>query len=305
MLAYLVRTAVDVFKDEGIGGVTREVLKYTHLYGSPAKVLNYHIARTALRHKRVICDIQGSQMALTLSGDGIHGDLYKYGIREPEATKVMQEIIRPYWTVCDIGANIGYYALMEAKVCRKVYAIEPGPDNYPNLTTNVALNGYRNVRTFNLAIGDKVGSVPFSLNPQAPNWHRVAVGGEKNVVEVPMTTLDEFMWREGVSELHLLRMDVEGYEANILEGAKWTLKTFHPDMFLEVHRDFLKAYGSSSIGVLKFLGSFGYSVYKSFVIGKPGPSGYIPRLLADEGTANLLANKGMASHIFFRWGDTK
>ncbi len=299
MLKYLLVSAVDVFRDEGIRGVIREGLKYLSLYGSPKSLVKHRILRTLCPGLSIVKDIQGSQMVLNLSGGGIHTDLFMYGYREPEATKVMQGILNPGMTVFDIGANIGYYALMEARVCKQVFAIEPGLDNVSSLNTSIRLNGYSNISVHYTAIGDRDGTIRFSLNPASPNWHRVAKDGDKNAVIVPVTTLDTFWRTQGCPKVDLLRMDVEGYELSILKGACDIISCCLPAMFLEVHRDHLKSYGGSAREVLEFLAGYGYSVYKSFVLAKPGPIGKLTNLLKDNEAIRLLTEKGMATHLFF------
>ena len=302
MIKYLVKSAMDTFRDEGVGGVVRETLKYVSLYGSPEKLLRHRVLKSLIGGGGVVREIQGSKMVLQLKSGGIHADLFMYGYREPEATKVMQEIINPEWTVMDIGANIGYYALMEARVCKKVYAIEPGTDNYPVLLDNVRLNGYGNIETYRTAIGDHNGTVKFTINPTAPNWNRVAVDGNSDsghVIEVPLQKLDSFWEDRGRPKVNMLRMDVEGYELQILSGATEMIRTCRPAMFLEVHRDHIKNYGGSARELFAILAEYGYSITHSFVVGHPSYTGKLTDILMDEKKTHVLADKGIASHIFF------
>jgi FkbM family methyltransferase len=298
MFKVLLKSAWDVFKDEGFGGLVRETLKYLSIYNTPKKLLG--CAWQKQKQPVVVKSIQGSLMELDLNAGGIHTDLFMNGFREPEATRTMQEIIKPDMTVLDIGANIGYYALMEAKRCKDVYAIEPDPANYKHLTRNVELNGYKNVHLHNIAVGDKSGRLDFALS-SVPNWHRVAVGGEKNVISVPAITVDDFMQAAGNPQIDLLRMDVEGYECNILYGARKTISKWLPDMFIEVHRDLLKNFGYTARKLFQLLGSYDYSVYKSFVLARPSYAGRIRVLLQNEHEIYQLTEKGMATHIFFRY----
>lgn len=301
MLRYLISTAFGVFKDEGIKGVIRETLKFLSLYGSPKNLLRYKVARALLNGNSVIRDVQGSRMTLQLKSGGIHADLFMYGYREPEATRVMKEIMEPDWTVIDIGANIGYYALMEARNCKKVYAIEPGTDNYPVLLDNININSYNNIIPYRTAIGDHNGTIKFSLNPAAPNWNRVTVNGSNNsnVIEVPVRKLDSLWEDQGRPIVDLLRMDVEGYELKILRGATEMIGACKPSMFLEVHRDHIKSYGGSVRDLFALLAEYDYSITHSFVVGRPSYTGKLRNLITDAEKMRVLADKGIASHIFF------
>jgi len=294
LLKYLIRTAFDVLKDEGIGGVIRETLKYLSIYGTPRKLIKCKWQK--FKEPCVTVGILGSKMKLDLTKGGIHEDLFMNGFREPEATIVMQDILTPKMTVLDIGANIGYYALMEARRCKSVIAIEPDVNNYEHLTENIEINGYENIVTHRLAVGDKSGRIDFALS-KVPNWHRVAVGGEKDVISVPAIRLDDF---KDLPKIDLLRMDVEGYEYNILNGGRNFIMQDKPDMFIEVHRDLLKNFGHSARELFELLAIYGYSIYKSFVIAKPSYSGKIADLLDDKKAMHELTEKGMATHMFFR-----
>jgi FkbM family methyltransferase len=297
LIKYLLHTVVDVYKDEGLRGVIRETLKYLSLYSTPDKLVRCKARQ--LTNSIVTKEIQGSKMILNLKRGGIHTDLFMHGYREPEATKVMQEILTKDMTVLDIGANIGYYALMEAKVCKRVIALEPDMDNFRNLSKNIGINEYKNIQPYLMAAGDKDGTLEFALS-KVPNWHRVAVGGEKDVVIVPVSKVDTFLNKMGKPKIDLLRMDVEGYEYNILEGARETIKRDRPMMFIEIHRDLMKNFGYSAVKLFKLLAEYDYSVYKSFVLARPSYVGRISNLLNDRTAMQQLTEKGMATHIFFK-----
>ena len=91
-------------------------------------------------------EINGSRMYLDPTDKGLSIDLLVDGIREPYITEVTKRELKQGQTVVDIGANIGYYALLEARQVGptgRVYAIEPVPENFATLNKNVRLNQYR------------------------------------------------------------------------------------------------------------------------------------------------------------------
>lgn len=296
MLKYLLQHAWEVLCRDGPVTVVQEAMKYLGLYYTPDKLVKWWLTRLA--HVKVVArEVQGSTMMLDLSDRGIHRDLYLHGIREPQATRYLQGILQPGWTVVDIGANIGYYALQEARVVQVVIAIEPSPDNYRALVNNVRLNDYKNVLTYRLAVGDKEGVVGLALS-HACNWNSIAeVGGD---IDVMVTTLDRFV--DG-GRVDFVRMDVEGYEMKVLRGMEDILRKYRPRMFLEVHRDKLVDYGNSQREVMEYLAGFGYSIEKAFVMGRDGISGRrIDKLLADREMAKVITEQGIASHLFFSCG---
>ncbi|MDO8751922.1 MAG: FkbM family methyltransferase [Dehalococcoidia bacterium] len=299
MAKYLILSAWETYRSDGLRVLMEQVLRYLTLYGSPFKIARYWLLRTFGNPLQLV-RVQGSVMRLDLRDRGIHADLFINGIREPQATKHLQSIIKPDWTMVDIGANIGYYVLMEARRAKMVYAIEPGPENFKNLTHNVGVNGNLNVRSFQLAVGDHEGVVGFTL-AKASNWNKVAADG-KGDIEVQMTTLDKFL---GGKKVDFVRMDVEGYEMAILRGMDRTLRESRPDMFIEVHRDMLREFGSSQLEFMELLARHGYCVSKSFISARPGLEGRIVDLLADPVSRREITERGIASHFFFtaeeRW----
>jgi len=180
-------------------------------------------------------------MHLDLSDKGISRELLIFKKREYYGTDLLYsgELIKSGNTVLDIGANIGYFALLESKIVGpsgKVYAVEPSPVNYQRLNENIKLNKFNNIETFNLALGDKNGQAKMFISSRS-NWSRLIEidmpDSINEVVDVDMLTVDEFLKDKQPPDL--IRMDVEGYEINILKGMKDTLKNSNLKIFLEFH----------------------------------------------------------------------
>ena len=184
-------------------------------------------------------------MFLDLKNDeGISKFIMIYGKREPLTVDylVRSRIVKEGDTVLDIGANIGYYALLESKMAGKtgvVYAVEPIKNNMDLLKKNIELNGAGNIKTYNLAIGDadrkrieiykrSKGNLS-SLTALSSDYGEVV-----SIEEVPMSTVDSFVKNEMNHPPNFIRMDVEGYEANILKGMKKALFTT-PNLQIEFH----------------------------------------------------------------------
>lgn len=293
MFKYLIQHAWQVLRTDGLITLLQEAFKYIGLYHTPDKLIKWGLIKMA-NVKMAVCEVQGSLMMLDLTDSGIHKDLYLNGIREPQATRYLQSILKPDWVVVDIGANIGYYALQEARVVEKVIALEPAPENYRTLQANVGLNRYGNAQVIRLAIGDCKGEIGFELS-RACNWNSVSpAGGDIKVSIVPLDSL-----LDG-HKVDFVRMDVEGYEMKVLKGMAGILRYNRPRMFIEVHRDKLRNYGSSQRELLEYLAQFGYCIEKSFIMGRESVIGSIDKLLSHEQTAKEITERGIASHIFFK-----
>lgn len=183
---------------------------------------------------KVIKDVQGSKMSLDLSDEGLSRDLFQFGIRERASTRMMQKILSEDQVVVDIGANLGYYVLMEAKVGASVYAIEPVPDNFEKLNENIELNEYKNVTTYQMAIGDKNATARMALSEKS-NLHVITTDDDANTISVKVVTLDDFLKDKKIPDI--VRMDVEGYEYEIIKGMPKTLNGMKQGswLFMEVH----------------------------------------------------------------------
>ena len=229
------------------------------------RALKYTALKTASQNGQIERNVQGSRMLLNLNDEGISADLALDGIREPLSTRAVQEELKEGQMTIDIGANIGYYALMEArKVGKKgrVYAIEPVPENYRRLVKNIELNGYKNIEPYPLAIGDTTKRIKMYLSPHS-NLHSMAPpkGKEiKGTVNVDMTTLDAFIKKRKIRP-SFIRMDVEGYEYQIIKGMRHILRKRDPLLlFIELHPHIM---GSEKTGwVLSTLQKHGFRTKK-------------------------------------------
>lgn len=183
-------------------------------------------------------NILGHIFELNMNDTGIHRDLFLDGIREPVATAEIMSILSKDDVVLEIGANIGYYALIEARICKHVYAVEPHPDNVRSLERHVELNNYKNIEIHPVAIGSHTGTAALNVSDKS-NWHTfVERKGKTRQIEVPMFRGDDFL--KDKRPVNFLRMDVEGYELEVLKGLKETLGDNHlKRIFLELHGDVL------------------------------------------------------------------
>lgn len=187
----------------------------------------------------VIRVVNGFQMALAVNEPGIHTNLFLYRKRESLATDYLIEkgLLKEGNTALDIGANIGYYALIESKLVGKtgkVYAVEPVSKNIRLLKKNIALNKLCNVDVYHLAMGDFNGKTKIfigqlcNLSTLRKNAGIKTVGEE----EVDIMTVDSFL--TGKSTPKLIRMDIEGSEYNVIKGMTGTLKK-DVNLFIEIH----------------------------------------------------------------------
>jgi FkbM family methyltransferase len=211
-------------------------------------------------------EINGSKMLLDTRDRGLSTELLLKGIREPLSTAYIQNEIKPGDICIDIGANIGYYALLEAKIVGptgKVYAIEPVASNIELLKKNIQLNNYENIMISKLAIGDKnqIGYISLSSNSNLHSLNDSVILDKNAVEEVEIITLDDFLNNKEYPSL--IRMDTEGYEDNIIQGLKKTLSKNTPlKIFIEFHSCFMKDGG---LRLLETLRDYNFKVKAIFI----------------------------------------
>jgi len=181
----------------------------------------------------VVVGVLGSNMLLQ-TDYGISRDLFLDRIREPIATSHILKVLTKNDVVLEAGANIGYYVLIESRLCKKIYAVEAVSTNVEWLKKNIEMNQCKNVEVYELALGDKQGVFPMYISSKS-NWHSFKTKTEKTV-NVAMDTVDNFA--SDKDDITFVRMDVEGYELNILRGMIKTL-TKVERIFIELHTHIL------------------------------------------------------------------
>jgi len=119
--------------------------------------LKYSLICKINKDKYKIITVNDSKMYIHFDDDGISKDLYLYKEREKFATERLKSFIKEDDIIVEIGANIGYYVLLENKLARKgkIFALEPMPFSRKLLTMNVKLNNAKNIEIFPFAIGDQ------------------------------------------------------------------------------------------------------------------------------------------------------
>ena len=207
------------------------------------------------------------KMSLNFEDKGICTELMVNKTREVFSTDYFQKIITEDMTIIDIGANIGYYALLESQLASKgeVFAIEPVLGNYNLLRKNIALNNCKNVSTYNFAIGNVDGYLDMYIYDKC-NWSSFIKnpgGNIINTIQVPILTLDEFIESHLTHNPHFIRMDVEGFEYEIMMGSLKTLKTLTSLIIcIEMHPNLMST--EKVTAIIKLMKDNGFKVKSIF-----------------------------------------
>ena len=171
-----------------------------------------------------LCRVQGHRMALdrhdTLA-------LRRYGAFEPLATALLPRLVKKCDVVIDVGANIGYYTLLCARLVGNegvIYAFEPEPESYRLLERNAKLNGYRNIIPQRKALGARCGTTPLWVNLGSNQGdHRIYDPRESNRtrLEVEVVALDDML--PSNTTVKFVKIDIQGAEPLAVRGMERVL----------------------------------------------------------------------------------
>jgi FkbM family methyltransferase len=147
--------------------------------------------------------------------------------------------------VIDAGANIGTFSIFAARMAPEgqIYAFEPVKKTFEELKKNAEY--YPQIMRENIGLGDVVSQKNIFVNPKStggsvvedsPYCHVTPSGGQSKEL-VNITTIDTFVYEKKIPHVDFIKMDVEGYEAKILEGAKETIKKYKPVIAMSAYHN--------------------------------------------------------------------
>lgn len=187
-----------------------------------ARVLRWQLGSRLLPGAVAVPFVGATRLLVRPGMTGATGNVY-CGLHEFEHMGFALHALRADELFVDVGANVGTYTVLAAGACgAHVLAIEPEPATCAALRDNLRLNALEaRVRVVSAALGASPGRV--RLSTQLGPMNHVLDGttaARDHGCDVPMTTLDVLL---GAQAAHLLKIDVEGYEAAVLAGAEHTL----------------------------------------------------------------------------------
>jgi FkbM family methyltransferase len=189
---------------------------------------------------RAVKDLANSHLKseyVTVNGSKMHldpKDCLKLSINEifePLETNLVKNEVHSDDVVIDVGANVGYYTLLMAKLTGqngKVFSFEPEPSNFNLLKENVEINSYQNVTLEQKAVANMNGKTKLYLCETNTEMHRLYQSNSKKFnksIEVDVTTLDDYFKKSKyLNKINFIKIDAEGSELDVLKGMKTILK---------------------------------------------------------------------------------
>jgi FkbM family methyltransferase len=202
---------------------------------------------------------------LVFSNEAVGRRIWLFKTFEPEETNMFSSIVRPNDVCLDIGGNIGYFSMLMAARATNghVHVFEPIPINAAMINANKELNGFINVTINNTAVGDENGHVAFSVSNDSAYSSIKATGrvAEARNISVPILRIDDYLTQKNLTRVDIIKVDVEGAENMVIDGAKGLLtsKNNKPRLvLLELFDENLKPFGSSVAAIVEKMRSWGY-----------------------------------------------
>lgn len=214
---------------------------------------------------RLIC---GPRVLITQPQEFIQSKILMHGIYEPEVVAAISAVIRPGDLLLDVGANIGIHSLIGAYQGARVHTFEPLPRLAKRLRQNIALNrlGSR-IAVFEIALSNREGEATFYVASRKDDGsHSLVNGVPATSIEqiiVKTTTLDRHLEKFGYITPNIIKIDVEGAEAWVLDGAHTTLtRSERPVLIIETGDRLAEVIGESARSVLGRLFNLDFRVFQ-------------------------------------------
>ncbi len=210
-------------------------------------------------------EAHGCTLFLDRQDIAVSGSLALSGFESFE-TSVFAQALEPGMTVLDIGAHIGYYALLAATKVGpngRVIAYEPEPSNFALLSKNISVNNLKNVTPVNAAAADKAGTREFFIEKYNKGHHSFGkTGTAARSIKVRTEIPDDTLKAKGIQKIDVIKIDIEGAEPIALRGLANTIAE-NPDIliFTEFYPRSMTRLGESPDAFLKGFTAHGFRIW--------------------------------------------
>lgn len=226
------------------------------------KILKYFPVPSAELEQKMLT---GFRLELNMR-DRMQAVMFLKRCHEAETEAIFKTLAPQSRVFFDIGANVGYFSFLVkqlAPTC-KVYSFEPLPKNIIAYKKNQKLNSFSDMNLQEVCVADREGETEFLIPPiEESGWgrmaHRELFSGEK--IQRQVVTLDYFIKTQALDRLDLMKIDVEGYEFKVLQGALTLIETFRPKICIELNEPCLLDTGTSGEEIFAFFKKHKYGMY--------------------------------------------
>jgi len=211
---------------------------------------------------------------MRVDGSDIVGKhLYYFGVWEPNLTGWIRRRLKPGQLFVDVGANVGYYSLLAARLVGdtgRVVAIEALPQTFARLRQNLERNGAHNVRAVNGAAWDRHERLKLFVRQEGPSGASTLMSAWadqwqlRRQVDVEAAPLAALLTRDELEHARLIKIDVEGAEWHVISEMRTWLQRSAPELeiVIEISRSMMAAQGRSFADILALFAEFGFRAYR-------------------------------------------
>lgn len=240
------------------------ILKYIYINLLSPKPLRYISDRIISLFIPKKLHIAEGVVILDQNDVGVSGSL-ALGLHDPFEIEQFRKDIQPGMTVIDIGANIGYYTVIAAYhvgTQGQVLSFEPEQNNFDLLQKNIKANNFTWAKAYKTALSDTSGSRSLFLADSHTGIYSFANNrNSKHHIQVITNTLDNYLEKEKVNKVDIIKMDIEGGEMLAIDGMKKTI-TNNPRLilFVEFYPQAIERLGRKPIELLEKINALGLSL---------------------------------------------
>ncbi len=216
--------------------------------------------------KLIIQTLHGVKLLIDPAKDkGVELALYQTGTYEKGTIQLLGDFLKQGSVFMDIGANIGLMSTIASKIVGekgRVYAVEANPKTIEVLRHNCAINLCENIEILPIAMASEKGSAILYENWNVNRGGASLISqGDEHGITVSKERLDDLFSPD--SPVHLVKIDVEGFELEVLKGGVDWFKTQQPVFIIEVSTQRSNQEGATPESIMSFVANFGnYSFYK-------------------------------------------
>jgi FkbM family methyltransferase len=209
----------------------------------------------------------------TTADNYIEWTILSTGTYEDEISKLIKISVKPGDIALDIGANIGLQSIRMSQCAGpegKVYAFEPLGYLQEKLNKNIKLNKADNVKLFPFALSNAESEADFKINKNNWNQGTFSIGSSNQGTDsqhVIIKVADEIPEIKDLNRLDLVKIDVEGFEYQVLLGLEKALEKYKPRIIFEYDNNYWLTNGQSMNDCYNFLSRLGYVLYQITPVG--------------------------------------
>jgi len=195
---------------------------------------------------------------LTLSNDAIGRGINKGESWEPHIVSFLRNYLDKESVFVDIGSNYGWHSLIASSLCKTVHSFEPQSLIYSLQKESIRKNKFENIIQYKKGLGSIITQSnlsPINYHENGLNIGDLGVGLNGENIEI--ITLDSI----NIEKVDLIKIDVQGYENFVIEGATKTIEKNRPIIIIEIEEFQLSKFGFSSANIFEKIRGLNYEIY--------------------------------------------